>query len=284
MEANEQNVAPPEKELGGFEEPDYAELVALEPQLREKEEEPPPAPPAPVPPSTEAAAPTPPTPPVEPPVVPSAPVAAVGTPPAAPVVEPPAQPAAPAPEPPQPAVDPAEMLRQIDEALLKRYTLDPEEAGNLDKLDARPSEYLPKMLAKVHREAFVSATEAAMARVPEMVAQVLQQRAREQELETQFYTRWGELKGQEQVVIPAIQALRTLNPQIAIGDLIEQAGAIAMVRLGKGVQAPTPPAAPASNVTPFRPMAPGGGGSPPPPKQSADERMFAEMYEEHLRG
>lgn len=273
-----------------FIEPDYAELVTDSPLETQEATDAPAEPQAP-PASTQQAPAVPASPmPVSQaePVAPTAPVAAESVPTTPAPVAPPesAQPTAPA----QPAMSKEQLeetLRKVDEALLQKYSFDSAEAEKLDKLEARPSEYLPRLLAKVHREAYVNAVEAAAARIPEMIQQTLEQQRVATEAETQFFSRWPELRENPKEVVEAIQAFKAINPAADLQTTIERAGALAMVNLGRsiasrpaGTSAPSQPAA-----APFRPAMPGAAGQPAgQPAGSYEERVYSQMVEEMLKG
>lgn len=284
--------APPAADPGSnIVEPDYGDIIAraeaesdpdkfvpAEPQTPPVEAKPGEAPvtPAAIVPPTEPAAP------------PAQPVAAVPQVPAtepAPVL---VQPEAPVDETQQKA-DYEKLLGEVDAALLKEYGYDPEVAKNLDELGSRPSEYLPALAARIHRQVFTGVIEAVYQMlpnlVPQMVSTSMEQKQAESAAEDAFFRRWPDLKGKDDLVKKAIQAHLAIEPKADQATLIEKAGLLAMIHAGLNpVGAPQAP--PTSPPTPHRPAMPGSGG-PVPVGNGADvtyeQGIYKEMVEEHLK-
>lgn len=180
-------------------------------------------------------------------------------------------------------MDAAELERQVLEALQRKLSLSPEEAAKVDELGAKPSEYLPSILARVYTGVFQDAVRSVMNQIPSQFEQVMAQRKAAEENENVFFTRWPELKGKDKEVIESIRTIKAVNPQIDKQTLIERAGALTMLNLGL-----TPAAAPASPgaappapapLPPPRPAMPGsgapGGGMARTP--SYEEQVFQDM-------
>lgn len=273
--------------VGTFEEPDYTDIISDEERVSEPEPE---EPAMALDPQRESPAPVE-TPPVA--EVPSpAPVAtqSVETPPAAPV-------AAPAPEPaPTPSVTPtpeeqAAALAQLEQTVIgelqKLYALSPEEAAKLDEFDQKPSEYLPRLLARAHQNSYAHAYQAIMQAMPDMVQRITTARLEQERAENAFFTRWPDLKGQDEVVLRAIKTYRQMNPKAPVETAIEQAGVLAMISLGKTPGVPAAPAASAPTaptLTPARPVMPGGGtGVRAAAPQSYEEAVFDQIIEDELK-
>jgi acyl-CoA-binding protein len=262
-----------------FIDPDYGSFVE-DAGSDDADPSPPPAQPAPVQGSTPAApaasAPESPAAPVAP-----APAAAEAPPPAA-AAPSPAAPAQPV-NPSQPPVDYAELERQVHEALQKKLSLSPEEAAKVDELGAKPSEYLPAILARVYTSVYQDAVRSVMGQIPSQFDMVMAQRESARQNEDVFFNRWPQLKGKDQEVIESIKIVRAANPQIDKQALIEKAGALTLLNLGLS---PQPAASPgqvgqpaAAPLPPPRPAMPGsgvpGGGMGRTP--SYEEQVFNEM-------
>lgn len=177
---------------------------------------------------------------------------------------------------------------QTLEAMAAHYAMSPEEAARIDDLDTKPSEWLPKLLAQTHLNAHMSVWNAITTAMPQFVQQVTTQQIENQRAEDEFFGRWPDLKGREQVAATAIQAVRQANPQADRKTVIEMAGTLAMMQLGKSpVAAPAAPPAPPvrTPATPVAPAMPGGGAaSPPSQRLSYEEEVFADMVSKELQG
>lgn len=273
-------------------EPDYSAMVEVQTEAKDHEAEATPPEPSAPPAAAAAAAPaTPPapTPPATEPIAPASPPAAAGPQaPAAAPATPPAQPTAPEGSDLPTREQYEAMLAEVDKALMQVYGFNPEAAGKLDDIAAKPSEYLPQLAATIHKNVYTQALQAVQELVPQMVAQHLQRKTVEDAAENAFYSRWPELKGKDEVVIRSVQALKATAPgALSQAELIERAGMLAMISAGLNpVGSPpanTPPAA--SPFSPPRPVQPGGAGPGTPgngPQLSYEESVFADMVKEHL--
>ena len=276
-------------------EPDYGEIVTE--KTMDEGDAPVAAPAEPTAPQVVAA--------VEAPAPEAAPAAVLPAEPAAT----PAQPAAAAPSAPAASAEPApvapeapasltpdqqreyyeKMLAEVDTELKKQYSYSPEEAGTLDELGAKPSEYLPQLAARLHRQVYLSAMQAFAQQVPQLVQSALQQSTTAGKAEDAFFGRWPDLRGKEEVTMRAISAYRAANPQVMDqATIIEQAGLLAMVSAGLNPVQNAVPAAPQpgnGNLPPPRPAMPGAGGPGAPAgavQPSYEEKVYSDLISEHL--
>lgn len=214
------------------------------------------------------------------------PAAAAGATPAQPEVS---TPAIQAPEQTQPGLGsepPLEqMVQEVQARLTEFYKLPPEQAAAVDEVSALPSEYLPKMFADVHQRVFTGVFEAVMSQLPEAVTAISTQTVREREAENSFFTRWPDLRGHQGQALAAIRTYRNMYPQAPINEVVERAGAMAMVALGRPLANPEPQRPPASPTPPPPPA--GVGGSAEVPRQASprsyEEKVFAQMMEQELQ-
>lgn len=233
-----------------------------------------------------------PAPPVAAPVVPP-----VATPPAAPaaqpqVVAPETVPAQPAPQGEAPAVplsasDPAGIANAIDanrDAVLahlatSKFALSEAE---LTELETDVSVAIPKLLSKVFMESQISMQKFLAQAVPGMVRNYQTVTTANSKAEDQFFEAHKALgldktNAQHRQVASRIASIyRQSNPNIPLGQLIQEVGP--MVAMALKVNAPPvtpqtaqPPGQPRGG-TPFRPAVNGGGGAPPTP---VDENPWA---------
>jgi len=217
------------------------------------------------------------------------------------VEEPSVQAAAPAPPVPQPqapaaesatevptAEQQAEAMKQLEEQLmgelLKRYSFAPEEAAVLDELGSKPSEYLPKYMAKAHKEIYNTVLNSMLSLLPNAVGELTKRDIAVNQAESAFFERWPELKDHYDLAAKSIAAYKQVDPQAKQADLIEQAGMIAMLKAGKN---PSPKAEPAATTSrapsaPPPPAMPGGATAGKPGRQSLgyEEQIFSKMVEE----
>ena len=171
--------------------------------------------------------------------------------------------------------------------LAKVYHIDEELAQQIDDLEAKPSEYLPKLFAALHYNVSMAAAQQQQQNLPEVVQQISQRNIQAQRLEDRFYERHGHLKGREDAVITAIQQVRATNPKIETDALIDAAGNLATIALGLSAEQPASPAAPAPAApTPTPAQAPETPPAPAMPIQpggsAADMRTGPQSYEEEV--
>ena len=149
--------------------------------------------------------------------------------------------------------------------------------------EALPS-VLPKAMARMHMEMQQAVYGQVVGHLPNIQRAMQQQQKQVQEREEQFYSRWPELKGKDpQVISRIVKAYRAENPNASLDDVIEEAGAAAMVRLKiptKGQQQDEPAAPP---PRPHSPASPGGAKVPAAKQSSGKESIWADMAEEILR-
>jgi DNA polymerase III subunit gamma/tau len=258
---------------GSIETPDFAELADWDESLEVAEDDvaPPSEPAAPVQPSaaTQPGASTPPA--ASAPAAPVAPVspappAAQATPPVQ--ATPPAQeqPAAPAATPPAATEPPnsleAHRAKAIPE-LEKLYALAPEE---LEEFRVTPETALPKLAAKLHFEVVMSAYQAVRNQLPELVGGFMSHQQEVQKANDSFFTKWPDLKDPSHLdqVKGAIKAYKAANPNASREQIINGAGAMVMISLGKNPFASAAPTPPAVSAVPPRPAGVGASGAPLP--------------------
>jgi hypothetical protein len=160
------------------------------------------------------------------------------------------------------------------------YKLSEEEAADVDDLDRKPSEYLPKMMAQLHYNIAMS-QRAELARVlPTSVQSITQQNLAAAKAEEQFFGQFPDLVGHKDLATRATIQIRQTNPNLKGEALMKAAGQLALASLGLPVQgAPTPEAL---REIPPAPLGVGQPGAPvqPAPARSYEEGVFAEMVEE----
>ena len=198
------------------------------------------------------------------------------------------------PEVPQePPVSFEQMRERILPELEKTYELPEEITAELKGADALDlgetlGKILPKLAARMHLEMQASILQSVAAHVPQVVNQSLTFKRKAEDLETSFFGRWPELKGKdEKVIISTIQAYRQVNPSVAEKELIERAGALAMLHLGLNPLAEAasskpqglPPAPPPRPHMPAGPGAVGAHVFPP----SGQDNFFASLAEDFTR-
>lgn len=283
----------------GFESPDFSSIVdsgygdtsdVTQPSSAPASSAAPPSQPIPeTPPATASAA-------VSPPVPASQPAASPGqTPMPAQPQQPPAAQTQPAPvqqpavsSPPAASQTPAqgpfdlEALRTNTMPQLQElYTLSEQDAA---EFEASPAKALPKLAAKLHFEATMAAYGSVMNALPQVVGTMVQQVLQAREQDQAFYTRWPQLKGQEDMVMRTLQAWKQVNPNATQQDLVERGGLMAMLALGLNPQpqapAPQAPAAP-TPPAPHRPAGPAGVGAFGGVFQQSDN-LFEQIAAEHL--
>lgn len=194
------------------------------------------------------------------------------TPPADQAAQAPAPSAEPAPQEPPAAQEPPTTIEQHRERALpelqKLYQLTQEEA---DELNTNLVEALPKLAAKLHFEVVMSAYQAVQSRLPEMIQGFMLHDRQVQEANNAFYAKWPDLKGDAHVekVRNAIKAYKAANPQATREEIINGAGAMVMISMGKNPFASAPSQAqPSVPSAPARPVGIGATGAPMPASAS----------------
>jgi hypothetical protein len=224
----------------------------------------------PVVPATEPAQPIAPTP------EPSPTVAAI---PPTPAVTPEPAPTPTAPEPPpvaQPTDAEWQKMRADYEAQLEpMYKLSDEDSG---KMVLNPNEVLPKLAARLHanisQQVIQQVTQALMAQLPPVIEQTISRKNTSEKAETDFFTRWPELKAHKQTVMQIGRLYRAQNPAATMEDFIQNVGVsswmtaklpvgtLAQRMQGTAVQ-PTPPAPP-QPAPGYNPATPASRAAPAP--------------------
>jgi hypothetical protein len=189
-----------------------------------------------------------------------------------------------------------EWMDRTKEAALKVYT--PIVEARAAELLSNPEKVLPELAAQM----FVDLQEAAMANVAAMLPQAIsnfqQQVQMKSRGEAEAAAAWPELFPKDnpteyqrryQVFHEHAWNFRKMAPQASAKDIIEKAGAAAMIQLGlerapRGAPVAVSPQAPATPATvPFKPGATGsrGGGLAPTPGKS--DNVFVNLAEEFLK-
>lgn len=184
----------------------------------------------------------------------------------------------------------AEYLRQLDDVqkvLEGKYKFAPEDAAVIDEIGAKPSEYLPKILAKLHQETYFNAVEAVMKALPQTVPEIAGQMQAAQIAEEQFFQAWPTLAEHQDIAMRAIQVSKQMNPNASLKTLIQKSGQLAMIELGQTVPAQTTTRTErTATPAPFSPAAPGGSAAPlgaNTASKSYEQKIFEEMIEDELR-
>lgn len=200
-----------------------------------------------------------------------------------------AQPAQPAPQPtpeatPQPTAQKGPLTsEQIQEAykayegeflpkLEKAYALTEEQA---EALTENLQTELPKLMARVHYNAQMSAYTGVMTQIPVIVEQMMEQSRSIQAAEDRFFGRWPSLKKPEyqSQIMTTLQAYRNANPKATPEDVIEKAGVMAMITLGldpnEGTAAAAQPQAAQPHPSASRPAGVHGSGAARPAERGA---------------
>lgn len=183
----------------------------------------------------------------------------------------------------------AELLPELE----RHYALPEDIAAELKSADSLDSgealvKVLPKLAARMHLEMQASVVQLVGQAIPQMVDQQMRFKATAERLESNFYDRWPKLKGKdERLIAQSVQAYRMVNPKANEQELIERAGAMAMLNLGLDPLAETRVAAPAAPPAPpppppFTPASPGNTAAPifTPQKQ---DNFFAALAEDFMK-
>jgi hypothetical protein len=157
-------------------------------------------------------------------------------------------------------------------------------------VNVNPATLLPKLAARLHVEVLEAATQGLAAVIPQIVAQVIEQRQSGERNEQEFFAVWPQLKREnpqhQQTVKTLLGTIVSMNPRISKADAIRQAGAAALVALGIPYEQGGAQPAPARVEPPtFSAAAPGSGGMGTPSIPGANENPFAKLsreFEEEL--
>lgn len=185
-------------------------------------------------------------------------------------------------DPVSPEAQQAEYLKQLEDVtklLEGKYTFTPEQAAAIDEIGAKPSEYLPKILAKLHQEAYFNSVEAVMRALPQTVPQITGQLLAAQKAEEQFFAAWPTLREHQDIALKAVQVAKQMNPNASMKSLIQKGGQLAMLELGQTVSSQEVRETKAATTAPFTPAAPGGGSGAPLTQaaKSYEQKVFEEM-------
>lgn len=232
------------------------------------------------------------TPPAAPTAAPSAPspsaAAAAPQPPAGQVPPTPPEPVAPQQQPapaqapsPQAAAAPPATQEMTSDQHRQKYLPALEQTYQLAEADVEefrtaPEKALPKLAARLHYEVLMAARTGLETVLPQMIHGAMEQTRVHTENRNKFFETWPALKKAveanpqtEATITSAIQAVRQVNPNLGIADIIKQAGMMACYTLG--VQ---PDAVPAQAVQQPVQQAPAAAPQAPgqPTMQSAPPR------------
>ena len=153
------------------------------------------------------------------------------------------------------------------------YTLDEETA---DMLDTTPSKVLPRMAARMHMQVLTAAVTQVANMLPQFIQTQTQRSTVTAKLETDFFTQFPQLVGQEETVTRMAAAYRNSNPKATVEQAIQEIGALSLVTLRMALPASPPAQAPAAvPVTPT--SAKGGAAAPIAPAQPS---MWEELIKE----
>lgn len=172
-----------------------------------------------------------------------------------------------------------ENLEKMLGSLADHYKFSDSEAADIDEVDAKLSDILPKLAAKIHRDALLQSYGLVMQAMPNVVGSSIDQNAAAAKAEGDFFGRWPGLKDHSDVSLKAIQSYRTANPGADMNTVIEKAGAHAMIDLGfnpmdTGTQ---PIVEEVKPIAPPTPAHPGGSAGSPEMKRSYEENVYADI-------
>lgn len=178
----------------------------------------------------------------------------------------------------------ANILPQLEQ----RYALSEEQ---LAELEENPGQAIPKIAARIHYQAQVAAYTGVMSQMPRIVHTMIVRERSIQQAEERFYSRWPQLREHESHVNATLQTYRRANPKATMQDMIERAGAMAMVSLGldprtqEQQQQEQQAAETTTAAAPARPAGTGGSGAARTADRGAVsiwEQMADEIEEEDL--
>lgn len=194
----------------------------------------------------------------------------------------------PAEEPsPESQVSEEERAKQIDDwragvvdALAEsHYTLSEEET---DELENNAGKIIPKIMARVHVDAYLAAMNGFTQAFPALLEQHTRSRERYESDERRFMETWPKLDiksndAHRNTVMRIGAAYRQMNPTASAEDFIREVGAQAHIALRIPLEDTEEPAAPRQE--PFKPA---GVSAPAPEKKLGPENKFAKMVEEEM--
>lgn len=180
----------------------------------------------------------------------------------------------------------AEHRQKTMAVLEKQYALSPEEAAKMDDLEAKPSDWIPGLLAQTHYNAYMSIWNAIQQTLPAAVERITAFETQKQQAANQFFERWPQLRGKEDAAAKAVQAILQVEPNAPLERVIERGGALAMMELGQNPfqQESSPPAPEPQTPPPAMPANPAavGGAGPATQPGSYEEQVYAEMLREEV--
>lgn len=188
-----------------------------------------------------------------------------------------------------------EIAKQVQEAeakllpgLEEYYSFSDEE---VEQVQMEPAKYLPKMAAKVHFQAHMSAYKAIVDVLPQVLDRYMSNRQQVEQQNNAFYDRWHTLNKPEyrSVVEQSMKAYKMANPNASHENLIKGAGVLASVQLGLPIDAKeakpagkvkgSPAATPLKPSKPAvaKPINPGSAGVTKSPSSPGEDNLFAEL-------
>ena len=177
-----------------------------------------------------------------------------------------------------------EGMSQILDSLETHYKFSEEEAAKINDVDSKPSDYLPRLLAMAHRNALLQSNALMQKNVPDMVTATSKENIAASKAEDSFFGRWPALKGNEDKAFASIKAYKDVNPDADMEAVIEGAGTLAMVSLGKALETPAASSVSDIPMPPPPPAGTGGGtGETSRTPASYEERVFGEFVDEDQR-
>ena len=174
----------------------------------------------------------------------------------------------------------------LEESLMQQYALSEDDAS---ALITEPEVVFPRLMARLHTNVLASMAQGMAQQLPSMIQHLNQQQEAMNAYNTAFYSKWGELKGHEDVVNRFSQMYQQLNPQATMEQAIDEIGAQVMVALRKPIKGqpqPVPDGGQSQVTAPVTPPPPVpasvGGSAPPKPAPAGQGNIFSEMAEEFL--
>lgn len=167
-------------------------------------------------------------------------------------------------------------------------------AEEAEQLRVEPEKIMPKLAARVAFESMVMTFQSLQTQLPQLIGATMSNHQTQIESDKQFKARWPELYADEhkELVLNSINAYRAANPKATMEQLIEGAGAFAMIALGRGYtpqQQQQQQAAPAA--VPGAPPRPAGAGATsapiPSPRRGAQPSQgddFADIWQSEKDG
>lgn len=195
----------------------------------------------------------------------------------------------------QPAAQPLTFEQHRDKtltALEPLFKMTPEE---VEQLNADPGTVMPKLAARVAFESMSMTFQALQHQLPELIRVSMASQQLQTQSDAQFKERYPELYDAQHkdLVLSCINAYRTANPKATVEQLIEGAGAMALISLGRpytprGQQQQQQAPAAAVSSPPPRPAGAGSTSSPIPPArrgaQPSQGDDFADIWQAEREG